>query len=158
MLANTAEIGGKDWDLRIPFVLFAYRSSLQESTKDSPFHLLYGREPRLPTGAVMDAPTNRRLMDTDDYITRFSQYMAEAWQLAQSHIRQAQAHQKAVHDRRARPMQFASGDRVFIHMPTAKQGKLNKFARTFHGPYRVRNVIQNGVIIHPIDRPPQKSI
>ena len=126
--------------------------------KIPPFHLLYGWEPRLLTGAVLDAPTNQRLMDTNDYVTRFSQYMDEAWQLAQSHIRQAQAHQKAVHDCHARPMHFASGDRIFIHMLSAKQGKSYKFVKTFHGPYCGINVIQNGVIIHPIDRPPQESV
>lgn len=157
MLAKSAKLGEKDWDLRIPFVLFAYRSCLQESTKDSPSHLLYGREPRLPTDAVLEAPTDRRLIDTDDYVTRFSKYMAEAWQLARFHVQQAQERQKG-HDRRARPMQFTSGERVFVHMPSAKQGKAYKFARTFHGPYRVREVVQNGVIVHPIDRLPQESI
>ena len=47
MLAKTVEKSGKDWDLRLPYVLFAYRSSPQESTKESPFFLLYGRDPTL---------------------------------------------------------------------------------------------------------------
>ena len=37
-----------DWDLYIPSILFAYRVSPCVSTGDSPFYLLYGREPRLP--------------------------------------------------------------------------------------------------------------
>ena len=31
---------GAEWDTRLPYVLFAYRASLQESTKESPFFLL----------------------------------------------------------------------------------------------------------------------
>ena len=40
MLAKTVEKGGKDWDLRLLFVLFAYQSRLQSSTRESPFYLL----------------------------------------------------------------------------------------------------------------------
>ena len=53
MLAKTAEKGGKDWDLRLPYVLFAYRASQQQSTRESPFYLLYGRDPRLPNESML---------------------------------------------------------------------------------------------------------
>ena len=39
----------KDWDDFIPLVLFAHRTSVLEVIGDSPFYVLYGREPRLPT-------------------------------------------------------------------------------------------------------------
>ena len=45
MLSKTVEKGGRDWDVRLPYVLFAYRSSPQESSRESPFFLLYGRDP-----------------------------------------------------------------------------------------------------------------
>ena len=35
----------KDWDRHIPMILFAYRVSPNATTKESPFYLLYGREP-----------------------------------------------------------------------------------------------------------------
>lgn len=53
MLAKTVEQGGKDWDQRLPYVLFAYRASQKQSTMESPFYLLYGRDPRLPTDSVL---------------------------------------------------------------------------------------------------------
>ena len=48
MLATTVEKGGAEWDDQLPYVLFAYRASQQASTRESPFYLLYGRDPRLP--------------------------------------------------------------------------------------------------------------
>ena len=47
MLAKTVE-KGKDWDQHLLFVLFAYQASQQTSTLESPFYLLYGRDPHLP--------------------------------------------------------------------------------------------------------------
>ena len=37
MLSKEVHHSGKDWDIQLPYVLFAYHSSPQESTKESPF-------------------------------------------------------------------------------------------------------------------------
>ena len=55
MLAKTVERNGKNWDTQIPFVLFAYRSSPQESTCESPFFLLYGRDQGRTQGGALGA-------------------------------------------------------------------------------------------------------
>lgn len=59
MLAKTVERHGKDWDERLPYVLYAYRASLQTSTRESPFFLLYGRDSRLPNEEVISPPLER---------------------------------------------------------------------------------------------------
>ena len=38
----------QSWDQVLPFVVHAYNTSVQESTRISPFRALYGRNPRLP--------------------------------------------------------------------------------------------------------------
>ena len=38
MLAKSVQQGGKDWDLRLPYVLFAYRASPQTSTGETYCH------------------------------------------------------------------------------------------------------------------------
>ena len=46
----------KHWDEHLPSVLLAYRVSPSEVTGDSPFFLLYGREPRLPMDVSLLPP------------------------------------------------------------------------------------------------------
>lgn len=36
------------WEDNLPKIVFAHNSSIQASTKYSPFRLMYGREPRMP--------------------------------------------------------------------------------------------------------------
>ena len=48
MLAMYVDKNQKDWDLWLDQVLFAYRTSVHESTGATPFSLMYGREARLP--------------------------------------------------------------------------------------------------------------
>ena len=43
----------KDWDSHIPSFRFAYRVTNSESTCDSPFYLMYGREPVLPPDVLL---------------------------------------------------------------------------------------------------------
>ena len=109
MLAKKVEQSGKDWDTHLPFVLFAYRASLHESTKESPFYLLYGRDPKLPTalelGGTLQSETN-----LDTYKGEVAFKLSEAWKLARNNIKKAQQHQKQQCDRKMRPPRFEVGD------------------------------------------------
>ena len=66
MLSKSVKRNGRDWDQHISYVLFAYRTSPQSSTGESPFFLLYGRDPQLPTEAVLTIDPDRTTIDTDD--------------------------------------------------------------------------------------------
>ena len=38
----------RDWDVQLPLIMIAYRTSVQESTGATPFSLMFGREAHLP--------------------------------------------------------------------------------------------------------------
>ena len=48
MLAKNVKDNQRDWDQWLQKVLFAYRTSLHETTGFTPFHLVFGRTPNLP--------------------------------------------------------------------------------------------------------------
>ena len=58
MLAKTVEKNGRDWDRHLPYVLFAYRTSVQACTGESLFFLMYGCDVRLPTATDITALLN----------------------------------------------------------------------------------------------------
>ena len=112
MLAKRVESNGKDWDTHLPFVLFAYRASVQESIKESPFYLLYGRDPRLPTTLEVDAMSHEEI-DVDSYKKEMSTKLMEAWEVAKVANRRAQDSQKTQYDHQTKPPQFSVGDSVY---------------------------------------------
>ena len=67
-----------DWNERLPFLLFAYRVSAQESTKESPFYLLFGRNPHLPTETTLTQPRSIYTIDLDDYKTALVSHLGSA--------------------------------------------------------------------------------
>ena len=93
MLAKSLAPGTMEWDERLPYVLFAYRAALQTSTGESPFFLLYGREPQLPSEAVLSPPVHRSDIELDDYKSTMVREMGTAWDLAKETIGKAQKRQ-----------------------------------------------------------------
>ena len=69
MIAKCAQKNGSDWDKRLPFLLFAYHATIQDSTQESPFYLLYGRDPQLPTDSVLNHVKSLYVVNMDDYKT-----------------------------------------------------------------------------------------
>ena len=82
-----------------------------------------------------------------------TQKLSKAWELAQQNVKKAQHHQEQMHDRRTRDIDIKLGDRVFIYMPLAKQCQSHKFARPFHGPYRVIEKHLGNISARPINQP-----
>ena len=158
MLAKTVEKGGKDWDQRLPYVLFAYRASQQQSTQESPFFLLYGRDPRLPTDSALCPTKTRKSVELQEYGRGLVTKMSDAWELARKCIGRAQQRQKQYYDKRQRRPAFQVGDRTFLFKPAEKTGEARKFARPFHGPFRVVEIDVNTAKVRRLDRPQEEPI
>ena len=158
MLAKTVEKDGRDWDHRLPYVLFAYRTSLQESTRESPFHLLYGRDARLPTEAALSHPRTCYQVDLDDYKVDLVANLSDAWELARKNVQRAQKQQKRQYDHHTTKPTYHIRDRVFVYQPGSIQSKNRKFARPFHGPYRILDLTPTNASVRPVDRPEEVPI
>ena len=135
MLAKYAAKYGANWDEHLNHLLFAYRTKPHESTGESPFFLLYGRDARIPCEEALSTPHSAYQVDIDDYKTELMDGLATAWELARSEICKAQQKQKRNYDRNARPRDFHKGDRVMVYMPREQSGRNRKLARPYFGPY-----------------------
>ena len=69
----------------MPYVLFAYRANIQESTGESPFFLLYVRTPRVPTDDMLQPPADRSIVNLDDYGNKIATQMSAAWKCERTH-------------------------------------------------------------------------
>ena len=69
-----------------------YRVTAQESTQESPFCLLYGRDARQPI-AAFNCPRPAYLVNLDNYKLELVQALSSAWKTASECIQSAQKHQ-----------------------------------------------------------------
>ena len=66
--------------------------------------------------------------------------------------------QKLTYDRSAKECTVKVGQRVMVHMPSELQGKTWKFARPYHGPFRVLNVTPTNAEVRLVDDPKSDSM
>ena len=158
MVAKHAKTFGPEWDLYLQHLLFAYRSKPHASTGESPFYLLYGRDPRVPTETALTKPRTPYQVDLDDYRIELTHGLTEAWKLAKKNIGMAQHKQKAQYDKQAKARAYHPGDRVMVYMPHEHSGKKRKMALPYHGPYRILDVLPNGLSVRAVDRPQEQLI
>jgi hypothetical protein len=143
MLSKFVETHQRDWDTYLPFVVFAYNSAPQASTGESPFFLLYGRDPRMPTDLSM-APSRAlapQFKDVAEYRADLVKSLEEARALARQHLQAAQAEQKRRYDQSHIDAPFLVGDRVWLYTPRVDVGQSKKLARLWVGPYRIIKLV-----------------
>ena len=146
----------RDWDRFIPFALFAYRTAVQDSTRETPFYLVYGRDPCLPLDAVLSAPISK-YASADDYKQEVIRRTQEARYVAQQSIERAQFNQATFYDRHAKETAFKVGDRIWLYTPQVKQGLTSKLAHLWNGPYRIIRKISS-VNVEIEESPRRKTI
>ena len=145
----------EEWPNVIPGVLFAQRSSIHRSTKYSPFYLLYGRHPRLPSANSFN-PSARFEADESDEEEPFSKaqfqevlevindFKGRIIKSATENIKDAQEQQKRGYNRRHSCGQvFQVGQLVFLINAKRRDRKGGKYQLPKSGPYKVLEINEN---------------
>ena len=83
-------------------------------------------------------------------------HMSDAWALAHQNIKLAQVKQKTQYDKHSKETKLKVGDRVMVYMPGEVKGKAWKFARPYHGPYRLLSLTPTNAEVRLVDRPSEK--
>lgn len=118
------------------FLLTGFRVSPCVATGDSPFYLLYGREPRLPPDVSLLPPINVTA-SVEEHRKRIVTQIDTAQSLARHNIARAQQLMKLQYDKHASDKPFEVGQRVWIYTPNLKKGLSKKLRHRWHGPFRV---------------------
>lgn len=112
MLRKVIGKDGKDWDLLIPYLMFAVREVPQASTGFSPFELLYGRQPHgirdIAKETWENQPSTGRNMV--EYIIQMQDRIERVTPIVREHFGE--------HLEKARTRSFNPRDRVMVLVPT----------------------------------------
>ena len=142
MLRGKLQENQEEWDLQLQTCMVAYRSSVHESTGETPNMLLQGREIELPldviTGPLPDSPPL-----TTEYSLALQQRLLGAHELARRQLGKAAERQKRNYDKRAPSRPFQVGDCVWLHNVRRRKGRNPKLDFPWEGPYLVVSVLSD---------------
>ena len=125
-----------DWDERLPYVLMAYRSSVNETTGYTPNMMMLGRDVTVPLDIQFANPQNAKEFQTE-FVSNLQSRMEQAHEMAREHIQTEMRRQKRYHDNKLFWEKYSYGDEVYIFSLRKYTGRSPKFTCYWHGPYEV---------------------
>ena len=136
MLRIVIEENVADWDEHLPYVMAAYRNSVQESTQETPFYLMFGRHMTIPLDLCLELPKRieKHYKCQSEYVLWLRRTFQQAHSLAEKHLKVAAQRQKNNYDARSRPHKYSVGDFCWRAYPPLSRNKLGK---RWKGPYYI---------------------
>ena len=135
-----------DWDLYLQRALFAYRTSVNDTTAFTPFRLMYGREAALPVDIAYGAPPSTPPTQAPQYVQHLQESLQDSFQKARSAGATPQQRQKRTYDKPASSRQYEVGQLVFLHSPVIPAGKSPKLHNPWTGPHILRTILDNNCV------------
>ena len=143
MLSKYVSANQRDWDKYLPILLLAYRSSIHESTHQTPYMMMFGRHALLPVDLVCPQPSTEREMTSHEYVDALKERLEKVYKLTQSEMAQACDRQKKTYDHRIYVIPYSIGDLVWLRNPMKTRGKCPKLQPRWEGPYKIRRQISD---------------
>ena len=155
MLKSFIEEQPEDWDDYLPYLLMAYRATIQESTKCSPNLLMFGHEISLPVDVMYGNPESNVLkVDCHiEYVEWLKETMTSAFEGARESLKKSAVRQKNLYDKNAQEREFKAGDWVWVYHP---QKNKEKFGRGWLGPFLI--VKKVGPVNYQVQQSPNSRL
>jgi len=141
-----------NWDQLLPWLTYAYNTSVQESLKYSPFYLLFGRDPKSFLWHNLEIEADD-LFSSEEWAKELLQRLNEARKFSTENLKLAQEHQKKLYDETRTEFPFTVGSKVWIYnWRKPKDGETAKFLHYWDGPYILDEELHPNVwIVKTID-------
>jgi len=134
MIKSYVHDNQQNWDALIPYALYAYRTTIHTATRETPFFLMFGRDPITPLDQILLTPA-KKYMEVPNYKEQMIRTFQEVWTKAARNIETAQKNSEKYY--KTRPLQYTVGDLVNVYSPVVKKGRTKKLTKQWLGPYRI---------------------
>ncbi|KAJ9691124.1 hypothetical protein PVL29_013344 [Vitis rotundifolia] len=141
----------RDWSKKLPFALWAYRTSFRTSTGATPYSLVYGMEAVLPVEIEMGSlrvALEQQIPEADWAQARFDQLnlLDERRLRAADHVRAYQRKMARAFKKRVKPRPLRIGDLVLKVIRGLIRDPRGKFRPNWSRPYFIRELTPEGAV------------
>ena len=137
LLQSHAELHGDNWDKTLPLCMFAYRSSVHDTTGYEPFEMTFGRPMNIGLGLQMNTRSGG-IHHPQEHVNELDWNLWHIYHEAREMNRKArEANQEQYNTRATKQPVYSKGDLVYLHDLAVPKGAPAKFHRPWTGPFEV---------------------
>ena len=140
-LSKLSGANQSNWDVLIPYALWAHRTATHAVTRETPFFLVYGRQATNPSDVRI-----KQWMEEHQRVENYTKEVAQRLLEAQSRVieatNKAKAYDKQRFDAGRVDSTYKVGDIVWLEVEKAPTDQNRKLSPTFEGHYRVSKLLE----------------
>lgn len=132
ILSKYISVNQTDWDKFIDGIVFAYNSTIHESTGMTPYKMVFGEEMTLPVNLItenVDSDDIAVYKNEAEYVRHLEKCLCEMYEIVRSETKQSALRQKRVYDRNVHSINYEVGDLVRRSQSKVTVGCKTKLAR-----------------------------
>ena len=133
MLSKLVNISHRNWDDILSYVMMIYRSSVHESTGQSPASMLFGHEIQLSIDLLLGEPPKEvpPSISSSSYVAELRDVLSIIHDLAREKVIEASDRQKKSNDLRKNFKSYGTGDSALLFDPACRKNTCSKL----HSPW-----------------------
>ena len=140
-IGTAFDIERNNWDELISNCLFTYRMTYGRAVDESPFYLMYGRDPILPQDLYLPVKKRnfRQPVETDVYGYKIEllKRLREAYEKLNKHRDSEREYYKKQYDKSHKPVQYKVKDLVWVHTEAQTKEISASLLPDWKGPYEI---------------------
>lgn len=104
----------RDWASCLPHMVFCYNTTPHQSTRESPFFLMFGRDPQLPVDFLLGRVQEPEVGTVHDWVREHQGRLQVTFDSAKERLAAAASRRKEYHDRGVKEDLLAEGQQVYL--------------------------------------------
>jgi hypothetical protein len=153
-LKTTCNKAGDNWDLLLPNITYSYNTTLHSGLGDSPYHVIFGRDPSCPKsiyhGDILKSENANRLSPAE-YGKLLAKRMSSGLEQVKKHMTEAQDKTLQYANQKRPGFVAEVGTLVSLRVKQkAKNVVSRKLFKPLTGPFRVTKVDGKNITIQPL--------
>ena len=130
-LAKLAAEDQSDWAKHVPYAVFAMNASQNETTKVSPYKMLYGVECHFAFDSAFP------IDHSEPFLAETEQHLRDVRSYAQFNLEESRRYNLAYNNPKRKVSPFKVGEQVLLFSPSLKKGSTAKLHHYWSGPYDI---------------------
>ena len=131
-----------NWDVKLPFVLMAYRAAVQETIRETPYRMTFGQEMPIPIDWIYGNP-DQVPKSKINFVQDLRISIEAAFERARENVSKAMKRQKRCYDKHVRAHPFKIGDTVMVHDRVRIKGRSPALQAKWIGPYTIVKMLND---------------